>query len=63
MKNKKLSLKIAMIPLALIIIYFVSEYLLINYGKIDIPNYLKFVVIILCIIIAGYNAYKQNKKN
>lgn len=61
MKNKKLSLKIVIIPLVLLIVYFVSEYLLINYGKINIPNYLKFVVIILCIIIAGYNAYKQNK--
>lgn len=61
MKNRKMSLKVVIIPLVLIIVYFVSEYLLINYGKIDIPNYLKFIVIVLCIIIAMYNAYKQNK--
>lgn len=61
MKNKKLSLKTVIIPLVLIIVYFVSEYLLIHFGKINVPNYLKFVVIILCILVAGYNAYKQNK--
>lgn len=61
MKNQKSSLKVVIVPLVLIIVYFVSEYLLINYGKINIPNYLKFIVIVLCIIIAMYNAYKQNK--
>lgn len=61
MKHKKLSLKSVIIPLIVILVYFVSEYVFLRFGKFDIPKDLKFVVIILCICIAGGNAYKQYK--
>ena len=63
MKNRVNIFKVLTVPVLIIFLYFILQFLLLNIGNVHIPGEIRYVVIILCLVVSAYNAFKQNKSD
>ena len=56
-------IKLLTVPVLIIILYFILQFLLLNIGNVHIPSEIRYLVIILCLVVSAYNAFKQNRSD